>query len=239
MYLDILAEDSYGKYSRKIAQLSDLITAVYFSEILDIIKKVVKKGTYDENGFFTLDRDYIESRTTITMEDQVNCDSILATVGILTKSDKDINKIKVDLEKAVAIMIDEDPKRLEAVAKKMRLSRTAEAKNKQQIIMNVLKSGIVETNDLLLQALRNWVDGVYANKRYLTKRNIEIFQETIKRYSSDLNIQIKITEIATINGWTDAAWAISDFERNYLNKSNLYKQSNGTTSGGTKSGVEF
>ena len=238
MYLDILAEDSYGKYSRKIAQLSDLTTAVYFSEVLDIIKKVVKKGTYDENGFFTLDREYIKERTTIKIDDQINCDSILATVGILTKSDHDLNKIKVDLEKAVAIMIDEDPKRLEAVAKKMRLSRTAEAKNKQQIIIAQLKHTVVEPSEILLKAIYNWIDAVYANKRYLTKRNIEIFQETICRYSQDLNIQVKIIEIAATNGWTDAAWAISDFERNYLNKSNLYKSLT-STAGGTKSGVEF
>jgi len=238
MYLDILAEDSYGKYSRKIAAIADLYTAVYFSEILDIIKKVVKKGTYDELGYFILDREYIKSRTTIEEEDQINCDSVLARAGILAVDEKNLNKIKVDLEKAVAIMIDEDPKKLEKLAKEMKITRQAAAKNKQLYIIAGLKKAIVEPNAQMLDALRNWVEAVYANKRYLTKRAIEIFQETIRKYSENLNVQLKIVEIATINGWTDAAWAISNFERDYANRTSLYKPTS-ESNGKTKAGVEF
>ncbi|MBO7079745.1 MAG: hypothetical protein J6W64_08065 [Bacilli bacterium] len=81
-YYELMASDSYGRYNRKLMKLAGLNTAVYWSEILDIIIHVVKKKKFDENGFFKIDRKYIEDRTGLEIEDQLDCDAILENLKV-------------------------------------------------------------------------------------------------------------------------------------------------------------
>ena len=42
-YYDVLSPAAYGRFNRKLVKMTNLQTAVYWSEILDIITRVVKK----------------------------------------------------------------------------------------------------------------------------------------------------------------------------------------------------
>ena len=68
-YLDIAGNSSYGRYNRKFARIVGLEAAVYWSEILEVLDRVLEKKTFDNDGWFVLNRDYIkksclESRST-------------------------------------------------------------------------------------------------------------------------------------------------------------------------------
>ena len=80
-----------------------------------------------------------------------------------------------------------------------------------------LKDFIKCSNEELLNAYRDWVDGVYANPRgYLSKRAIIVFQRDVDEFArGDLDLALKIIEIATINGWRCAEWAINTFKKDY------------------------
>jgi len=68
-----------------------------------------------------------------------------------------------------------------------------------------------------LTAYQDWVDGVYANpKGFLSKSAIQVFQRTIDEYAKgDLDLALKLIEIATVNGYRDANWAINVFKKDY------------------------
>ena len=54
-----------GRYNRKLVKLTNLNTAVYWSELLEIIEQVVRKKKFDDDGYFKLDRKYMEDQTGI------------------------------------------------------------------------------------------------------------------------------------------------------------------------------
>ena len=215
MYCDLLSSDNYGSFNIKLAKIANLETAVYWAELLNIIKKVLKKQKFDENGFFKLDRKYIEDRTTLTTEDQYNCDSALAQLGVLESEVDDKDQVRVNLELMTSILIDDDAKKLVQIGKQLKVKKSTAAKNKVDAIKASMKESIVEPDLSILEALKDWVEAIYANKNFLTKKVIETFQTTIKQYSNDKTVQLKIIELATIHAYKDAAWAINLFERDY------------------------
>ena len=75
-YLDIAGNSSYGRYNRKFARIVGLEAAVYWSEILEVLDRVLEKKTFDNDGWFTLDRDYIKKRTTFSEEKPKECEEI-------------------------------------------------------------------------------------------------------------------------------------------------------------------
>ena len=96
-YVDLVSSDGYGRYNRKFARLVGITAAVYWSEILDISTKVVKKKKFDDEGYFKVDRKYIEERTALTVEEQLDCDSILTNIGVLEVQAAETNMIRVQL----------------------------------------------------------------------------------------------------------------------------------------------
>ena len=84
-YVDVLSPSSYGRFNRKLAAIAGLPVAVYWSAILEVSTKVVKKKKYDEDGYFKLDRKYVEEITSIGLEDQLDCDAVLSNLKVRSK----------------------------------------------------------------------------------------------------------------------------------------------------------
>ena len=60
----------YVSYNVRLAHILDLPTAVYVSELININRKAIEKEKLKGDGFFKLDRNYIELRTTLKKEEQ-------------------------------------------------------------------------------------------------------------------------------------------------------------------------
>lgn len=214
MYLEVLAADNYISVNRKLAQLFDLKTAVYIAELSNIITKVYKKKTFDENGYFQVDRKYIEERTTISLEDQLICDSALTKVGVLEEAKEDSSRIRMDIGLLTSIITSEDATLLSSIAKKCKVSKVKKSEAKVQAIRQSLKAGIVEADSDILNALYDWTDAVLDSKNFLSKRVIEIFQDQLNQYTSDKNTKIAIITLATVHAYKDVSWAITLYEKN-------------------------
>lgn len=236
MYLDILAGSSYGKFNRKLAKLAGIYTAVYFSELLDDMVNVVKDNLYDELGYFTVDREKIKEKTTLDETTQISCDKNLEKVGIMSVSKDDSSKVRVDLEKAVAILLDEDINKLKEVSKLMTATATDKQEAKRLATIRALKNSIQEMDPELLECYKNWIDAVCVNYP-ITKAAVTNFISIVRKYSSDVAVQRCIVNIAMTNAWKDAAWAINNYERNYMGRANLVRDNQRTTK--VKEGVEF
>lgn len=213
--MDIFNQDNSITINYKAITLFGLNTAAYLTLLISIYRKATRKNKLD-NDFFKLDRSYIQELLGMSVEEQLICDGNLLKLSIIRKSPDDPNRIKVDLKLYLSLLNDEDLKLIDDVRKSMKVTRPKGLKQSQrQIQINNLKDCIQCSNYELLTALRDWVDGVYANpKGFLSKASIKVFQDTLNNYTKgDLDLALRIVRIATVQGYRDCNWAINVYEK--------------------------
>lgn len=236
-YVDILSPDAYGRFNRKLAQLTSLTVAVYWSEVLDISTKVLKKGKFDSEGFFKLDRKYIETRATICPEEQMASDTVLMNLGILEVSESDPCLIRVKLETAISILADDTFKIDKSAKKKVGVSKIQAAANKKAGIIYTMKGCISETDPDIRTKYEAWVESVYAGKYFLTKALIQAFESQVNAYTTDKAVKLALLEEAVLTGYREFEWVRKRYETTKRNTpSQLSKQKIST---GVKSDINF
>jgi hypothetical protein len=206
LYLDLFDE---LKVNKRLAKIAGLEVAAYWAELQSILKQVVKKQTMDEKGFFPLDRNYVERETTLTVTKQLKAEEKLIELGVLLRDTEDPNRIAIAVNGMVAIITDEDTTKLKKTGK-----TSADAKEaKISGIKATMKRAILETDIELRAAYERWVDGMIdaANCRF-TKAVVQLFEKTVTEFSPNKAIRLKIIEIATINSYKDATWAINKLD---------------------------
>lgn len=203
MYLDLFDELRLNKRLIKIAGFE---VAAYWAELQSVLKQVVKKQTMDEKGFFLLDRSHVERETTLTVSKQLKCEEKLIELGVLLRDAENPNKIAIAVNGMVAVITDEDTTKLKKTGK-----TSADAKAAKIAGMKAtMKKAIVETDPEIRAAYERWIDGMIdaANCRF-TKAVVQVFEKTVTEYTNNKAIRLQIIEIATINSYKDATWAIN------------------------------
>ena len=202
MYLDLFDD---LKLNKKLVRLAGFEVAAYWAELQSILKQVVKKGTADEQGFFTLDRAYVERETTLTLLKQLKCDEKLISLGVLLKDPEDPNRISIGVNGMVAVITDEDISKLKKTGKTSADTKAAKVAG----IKANMKKAILESDIELRAAYERWVDGmVDAQNCKFTKAVVQLFEKTVTEYTQDKTLRLKIIEIATASSMRDATWAI-------------------------------
>ena len=213
MYLDLFDE---LRLNKKLVKIAGFEVAAYWAELQSILKQVVKKQTADERGFFTLDRDYVERETTLSVTKQLKCEEKLLSLGVLLKDPAEPNRISIAVNGMVAVITDED-------TTKLKKSGSAQADAKAAKIAGMkatMKKAILETDIEVRAAYERWVDGMIdaANCRF-TKAVVQLFEKTVTEYTTDRALRLKIIEIATVNSYKDATWALARLSGNNFRKS--------------------
>lgn len=204
MYLDLFDE---LRLNKRLIKITNFEVAAYWAELQSILKQVVKKGTADERGFFTLDRDFMERETTLNLAKQLKCDDKLIAMGVVMKDPDNPNRLAISVENMIEIITDEDTKKLRKASK---TTKADEKAAKVEGIKSTLKRAIFTQDPELRSAYERWVEGmVDAQNCRFTKAVIQLFEKTITQYTTDRSLQLKIIEIATINSYRDATWAIN------------------------------
>jgi hypothetical protein len=204
LYLDLFDE---LRLNKRLLKLAGFDVAAYWAELQSILKQVVKKKTADEHGFFTLDRDYVERETTLTITKQLKCEEKLITMGVVVKDPDNPNRLAISVQNMIEIITDEDTKKL----KKSTKAAKEEAKvSKIEGIKQNMKRFITEEDPELKNAYELWIEGmVDAQNCKFTKAVIQLFEKAVSEYTSDKATKLKIIEIATVNSYKDASWAIN------------------------------
>ena len=211
MYLDLFDE---LRLNKRLVKIAGFEVAAYWAELQSVLKQVVKKQTMDEQGFFLLDRSYIERETTLTVNKQLKCEEELIELGALLRDAENPNRIAIGVNAMVAVITGEDTTKL----KKSRKSSADEKAAKIEGIKSTMKKALVETDPEVRAAYERWVDGMIdaANCRF-TKAVVQVFEKTITEYTTNKAIRLKIIEIATTNSYKDATWAINKLDSRFKN----------------------
>jgi hypothetical protein len=212
MYLDLFDE---LRLNKRLCKLVGFEVAAYWAELQSILKQVVKKKTADEKGFFTLDRDYVERETTLTVNKQLKCEEKLVAMGVVVKDPENPNRLTISVSNMVEIITDEDTKKLRKATK---ASKEEAKAAKVEGIKQTMKRFIQEEDPELRVAYELWIEGMVdaANCKF-TKAVVQLFEKTITEYTQDKATRLKIIEIATASSYRDATWAI-----NKLSNSRVY-----------------
>ena len=204
MYLDLFDE---LRLNKRLVKIAGFDVAAYWAELTSILRQVVKKNTADEQGFFTLDRDYVERETTLSVTKQLKCDDILINAGVMAKDAGNPNRVAISVSAMIEYITDEDCTKLKKTSKAVQVD--AKAAKVAGIKAN-MKKAILETDSELRAAYERWIDGMVdaANCRF-TKAVVTLFEETVTKYTTDKAVRLKIIEIATVNSYKDATWSIN------------------------------
>ena len=214
MYIDLIASDTFISINRKLAQLFDLKTAAYVAELANIALKVTKKKTFNDEGFFTVNRKYIEERTTLSLDDQLKCDNILNKAGVLQELETDNNQIRVDVATLTALITSEDTKLLADISKKAKATKGTSAAAKKAAILQNLKNRINEPDLEVLAALHNWLETLYGNKK-VNNTTVDMFVAGLNEFTNDKNTKLTIIKIATAQNYSEVKWAIDIYNKSY------------------------
>lgn len=214
MLIELLSLDNYVSYNIKIAEIFGLHASIYLSELMNINDKAIRKSKITGESYFTVDRNYIEKRTTLTKSEQLKIDESFKQIGLLKIDNQDQNTMTLDITVLTSIMAGGKQVVEELKSLTNKISKTK--KTKDEAIKDNLKNLIITDNPELHQAYCDWIDAVYAKQGWMSARSVKVAQKDIDDVSSrNLDIALKIIDIAAIRGYREMEWAINCYKRDY------------------------
>ena len=208
MYIDVYHTLSFNI---KLAHICGLNAAVYLACLQEIAIKVVKKSTLDDAGFFKLDREYVTKMTSLTVDQQYECDNILSALNIIGLDSVDKDHISLNLENMLSLILEDDAKKLrniELVSKSK--TKAGQKESKRSKIISNMVSWVSEsiTNQEVVKAYATWVEAIYDKFGAQTRANVVLFRSKIEAATTNINQQVKILEVAASCQYREAEWAI-------------------------------
>lgn len=226
MLLDLFSTDNYASFNKKLAHIIGLDESIYVNQLLNIIVKATKKKkVYD--GYINVDRKYIYNQTTLDIESQMKIDSKLNELNILERNFDDPDLIKLDIELLASITSNDDIELINDIKKKMKKDKRLEKEIKEASIIKSMSSAIKCQNQVLYEALVEWIRVIISDKKsFLTKALVQEFEVKLFNYvKGDLNKALEIVNIATLNGYKDIAWSIKKYEQELKDNKKLQQTS--------------
>ena len=215
MLIELLSQSNYISFNIKLAHILGLETSIYLSEIMNINEKALRKQKIEED-FFTIDREYIEKRTTIKIKKQEEIEKTLLKIGILEKSENDPNTISLNITVLTSILMNPDEKLIKNINKIIKQTAKSPKVKKDEAIKENLKNHITTMNEELFAAYSKWIEAVYTKEGWMSGEAVEAAQEIIDNFSNrNLDLALNIIRIATINGYRDMSWAIKSYKKDY------------------------
>lgn len=213
MLLDLLSMSNYVSFNIELAHIVGLESAIYISELMNINSKAVKKSKV-QDGFMTVDRGYLEQRTTFTEKKQLEIEQQLVKCGIISKSKDDENTMLLDVSVIAALLTADSDEIRNDIAKVIK--KKANTRTKSEVIISQLKENIVTKNEELRKAYEDWIESVYAKQGWMSKKSVVSGQAVVDEFSNhNLDVALKIIEIASISGYRDMNWAVNTYKTNY------------------------
>ena len=214
MLFELLATDMYVSYNVKLAKTLGLTSAIYLSELININRKAIEKNKI-KDGYFKINREYIEDRTTINKADQKDLDKMLSEVKAISIGENS-DMLKVDMDVLTSLILGD-----QKIVTELPNSSKRGRPTKQEIIVRALKANIETNNPELKKAYEDWIDAVNAKNGWMTKVHVLEGQKVIDTYTNkDLDMALEIIKIATLGGYRDMNWATAEFEKKYKKEFN-------------------
>lgn len=212
MLVNLLASSNKGSFNISIAQIFGLKVAVYIDAVINVIEKAYRKKRI-KDGFIYLDREYIGRMTTVTIEEQLEFDKLLETIGVLYK--KPDGALNLDLiELSNLLMSDNESLTIDIkdIANKIHKRRKV---SKEETTAERLKACITTSNEELRTAYSQWIDSVISKDGWMSSTSVMWGEQIVDAASNhNLDVALTIIKLASLNGYRDMNWAVERFKTN-------------------------
>ena len=219
MLLDIMSPYNHIPVNTKAIQIFGLPTAAYFAVLADIYPRVVSKKLDEliHAGYFTVDRAYVESKCGLSPEEQYACDKGLERVGVIKVNPTNPDMIGISMDNMFTYLAEDDAKLLEQIKKKAKTKATDAAAGKRAGLISTLSRHALSLS--MTQEVQDayvlWITAIVEGKKAaISKATIQLFNETMTKFTSDPAEQVEILKSAAASGYTNAEWVINSFSRN-------------------------
>lgn len=215
MLIELLSTSNYVSYNIKLAELLGLHPAIYISELMNINDKAIKKDKL-EDDYFTLVRSYITARTTLDEKEQLEIEENLLKLGILERGEgKD--SISLNITTLTTLLMSPDEALIDKITKMRKKQKKSSSRStKADKIKDSLKDGLRVTNAELRAAYECWIDTIYDKQGWMSAKSVSAAEDLIDNFTQrNLDLALKILEIASINGYRDIQWAINKYNSEY------------------------
>ena len=222
MLIELLSTSNYVSYNTKLAQLLGLHASIYLSELMSINDKAIRKDKTSESSF-VLDREYMTRRTTFDIEEQLEIEKNLIKLSILEKPSDDKNCIIINLHMLTTLIMSTDDELLENVESLAKLKKASKSRStKSDSIKAKLMRSISATNDELREAYSIWIDSVCDKENWMSKAAVLEGQSVVDNFSQhNLDVALKVINIASIHGLRDMNWAVDKYKEQYRVKGSI------------------
>lgn len=182
---------------------------------MNINDKAIKKNKLEQE-YFKLVRSYITSRTTIEESEQLEIEENLLKLGILERGESD-DLLSLNITTLTTLMMTTDEELIDKIKKgKKRKSRSSSKSTKADKIKENLKANLRVQNTELRQAYEGWIDAIYDKQGWMSVKCVTVAEDTVDEFSGrNLDIALKLLEIASIHGYRDIQWAINMYNKQY------------------------
>lgn len=215
MLIELLSTSNYVSFNVKLADILGLHPAIYISELMNINDKAIRKDKMTESSF-SLDREYVKKRTTLSVEEQLEIENNLIKLGVIEKPTEDVNSVTLNINVLTTLMMSTDEELLENVEQLVKLKNKKSKATKAEVIRQNLKTNIVTTNMELIEAYSDWIDAVYAKQGWMSKKAVTLGQTVVDNFSKrDLDVALAVISIASMHGYVDMQWAINKYSEQY------------------------
>ncbi len=214
MLIDMMSTSNYVSYNIKLAELLGLHTAIYISELMNIHVKAYNKDKLD-NDHFRLVRSYMTARTTIDEAEQLDIEEYLIKLGILEKGEES-DVMSLNITNLTAIMMSPDEQLIDKAKKRRKRATSATKATKDDKIKSNLKGNLRVQNPELREAYEGWIDTIYDKQGWMSVKCVTVAETTIDSFSNrNLDVALKLLEIASVHGYRDIQWAINKYNQEF------------------------
>jgi len=217
MLIDLISQTNYNSYNISLAKIIGLHPAIYLNTLLSINSKAINKQKLTNDEYFCVDRNYVQSITTFEVDEQIEIENLLINLGILKKQENDeSNALYLDVSTLTSIIMSDNESLVSDIQKVVALNKKPKKKTKAEAIKDEMKSFVTATNQELREAYFDWIDSVFAKQGWMSKKSVVSAQQVIDEFSHrNLDVALKVIEIASISGYRDMTWAVNTYKSNY------------------------
>lgn len=202
MIADALNRDNYVEFNLPLAHKIGVLESIYLGELIRISGKALRKNKLIED-YFTVDREYLYSRTVCPIPDQKKMEKKLSTYGLIKCHPHLPDTMQINLKVYTSLMCMEELEMSVVVDLpygKATQKKTAKRTRKQKI--DEALAGIPECDDAVRDAVTRWVTYVFKDGKSVTDLAVGRTVEAV-RLASGGNIDVMV---ATFDEAAEKAW---------------------------------
>lgn len=209
-----------AQVNKKFARITNPIAALYFAEIVEILKQVKLKNKFDPaTGMFKLNRKFVSDETGIETAEQKNCDQMFVKLGLVVVDSTNPDKLAVDMRRYTQLLTDQlvDAENILSPAARKTRAEKQEAKTSGIIASHVQSYSEICDHQLSedeAEAVNNLVS-VYYSKGIVKRAQWEQIFKLIISCAKDSSAVVELINYIIATNYTSIPIAVDNFMKKF------------------------